>query len=171
MRRQYKRGATLRPSGEGLLYELLSGCCATYGSGGMRELLRPGDFFEVPEAYVGACRALSPLELAVHEAADVAPRALPSLLARLTWHAELLEAAYAGDSERVLEHLLRTLAVAMGEATPGGGRRLSISQSQLGALCGRSRETVNRLLNALKEEGALELGFAEIELGASFLAL
>jgi CRP/FNR family transcriptional regulator len=71
------------------------------------------------------------------------------------------------DLPRRLAKQLLELARAHPEvqsAGQGGGMRLRITQAELAAMLGVSRESVNKQLNALAREGVLQLGRGSVTL-------
>lgn len=49
------------------------------------------------------------------------------------------------------------------ELFPGTGRRITLSQEEIGRLCGLSRQVVNRTLQTLQDLGAIEVTYGAIE--------
>ncbi len=74
------------------------------------------------------------------------------------------------DALRVIESLMPNDVVArvagrlllLARAAPPGGRALSVTQADLASMCGLSRQSVNRALRRLTEEGAITARYGKV---------
>jgi CRP-like cAMP-binding protein len=69
----------------------------------------------------------------------------------------LLDSLFATAEVRLLR-CLDMLCDMVGQADPGGGVRLAISQEDLALMAGTTRPTANRMLTSTQEEGLVSLG-------------
>lgn len=81
--------------------------------------------------------------------------------------ADRLEEALTGTAELLERNSLarvcgRLVALSSAQPTPTNGLRLT--QAELGAMCGITRATVNRVLGQLNREGAIDLKYGHIRL-------
>jgi CRP/FNR family transcriptional regulator, cyclic AMP receptor protein len=141
-------------------------------------VLGPGDFFG-EQALLGARHqrtasvvALEPVETQSMDSArfDQLRRAHPSVehflvevlaaqVRRLTTH--LIEALYVPAEQRTLRRLLTLLNRYRGNGTP---LVVPITQEDLASMAGTTRPTVNRVLRAMEDAGALRLSRGRIEI-------
>jgi CRP/FNR family cyclic AMP-dependent transcriptional regulator len=121
------------------------------------DVLGPGDPVDEPGAISTAeIRALGPCRLRqAPDSASAQMHLVGRRLDRLTRLAQ--ELAWLEVTERV-DHRLTDLATRFGRPGPGGtSLTLRLTQDDLAALCGTSRESANRALRALRERGRVRV--------------
>jgi CRP/FNR family transcriptional regulator, cyclic AMP receptor protein len=162
------------------LFGVVSGCLVVnqHGADGREAviaLLEPGHWFGEVSLLIGRERvydtiATQPSEVAVLGAADfhrlvVADPALLMAFAQLV--CRRLRAALAWIDEALLQplpvRLAQRLRTLQSEAAAAGDAALPVSQEQLAAMLGVSRQTVNRQLQQWQRAGALRLRYGRIE--------
>jgi CRP/FNR family cyclic AMP-dependent transcriptional regulator len=107
----------------------------------------PGVIADATARSIGPCRLRPAPHSEFVALLDARARRMAQLACELAW---------AGVQARV-ERRLDDLARRFGRPTPGGvALSLDITQDDLAALCGTSRETVNRALGGLETKGKIE---------------
>jgi CRP-like cAMP-binding protein len=93
---------------------------------------------------------------------DFSERVMLTLCRRLRWAYGLnLETSGLALQQRLALHLFR-LAQSHGTRDEEGGLYISISQEELGRMLGASRQTVNKELKILMEDGCVDLRYGKI---------
>lgn len=96
--------------------------------------------------------------------AEFAQQVMLTLCRRLRWAYGLTaEASGLALRQRLALHLFR-LAQSHATRDEAGGLYISISQEQLGRMLGASRQTINKELKALVEDGSVDLRYGKIYL-------
>lgn len=143
-----------------------SGEQLTFGVSGPDEFFGEVGLFSVQGVRTAAARALEPTEtLSIHrtdfermrrESPQVSELLIAILVERVRSLSERLqEALFVHADDRVIRRLL---AVARVYEEGSGPITVPLNQSQLAALAGTSRATVNRVLRQEQENGAVRLG-------------
>jgi CRP/FNR family cyclic AMP-dependent transcriptional regulator len=121
----------------------------------LAELLGPGDLIGEPEGASSAwsVRALRPSRLRPCPTAE----AVAAMATRARRFAMLAHELTTFDVRTRIERRLRDLAARFGRPLPGGAVSVGVklTQDDLAAFTGTTRESVNRALQALRAEGLL----------------
>jgi CRP/FNR family transcriptional regulator, cyclic AMP receptor protein len=66
-------------------------------------------------------------------------------------------------STQLAARIVELLAASVISGTGSAGQSLSLSQSKLGAMLGKSRQTINKELGKLSERGLIAIDYGKIE--------